>query len=166
MDTNGWNDIAYNFLVCKHGYVFVGRGWNVRSAATGDANSHTIACCFLGDDTRNRDDLKDAGRHALLDVAKDAFATEGVKRFSGHRDHTSTQCPGDEIYRYIHSADFVKKATAKPKPKRTSYDVRVFDNKGKMIKRWPRSLEPGKQLHDWNIAKNKPKRITIDRVDP
>jgi hypothetical protein len=168
MSTQGWQDIAYSFLVCKHGYVFVGRGWNVRTAATGNANSHTLACCFLGDDTANRDDLTDAGRTALLDIAKAAFATEGIKKFSGHRDHMSTKCPGDEIYRYVTSADFNKKATtvATPKPKRISYDVRVFNDKGEMIKRWPRSLEPGNQLVKFGVSKNKPKRVTIDRIDP
>jgi len=48
MDTRKWNDVAYSFLVCKHGYVFEGRGWRHRTAATGDANGYTLACCFLG----------------------------------------------------------------------------------------------------------------------
>ena len=32
---NGWADIAYNALVCQHGYVYEGRGLGVRSAANG-----------------------------------------------------------------------------------------------------------------------------------
>ncbi|MEV0972045.1 hypothetical protein [Microtetraspora glauca] len=35
MDTNGWNDIAYNLLVCPHRYVFEGRGAPILSAANG-----------------------------------------------------------------------------------------------------------------------------------
>ena len=49
--TKPWCDIAYNFLFCKHGFVFEGRGWKNKSGATGADNSHTIAVCFLGDDT-------------------------------------------------------------------------------------------------------------------
>jgi hypothetical protein len=37
MDTRGWLDIAYSFLVCVHGYVFAARGYGVRTAATGRA---------------------------------------------------------------------------------------------------------------------------------
>jgi hypothetical protein len=50
MDTQGWNDIAYNFAVCPHGYVFVGRDHGIRSSANGtnSGNSESEAVCFLG----------------------------------------------------------------------------------------------------------------------
>src|SRR5690348_2101767 len=35
MDGNGWDDIAYNHLVCGHGHVFEGRGPHVLCAANG-----------------------------------------------------------------------------------------------------------------------------------
>ena len=102
-----WSDIAYSWVVCKHGYVFEGRGWNVRTAATGNANSFTLACCFLGDDSAGRDDVTRAGRKALVDVAR-AFRARypHMRRFAGHRDHMSTPCPGDEIHRYVTSSAF------------------------------------------------------------
>ncbi|MFB7411448.1 hypothetical protein ACFCZ2_30140 [Streptomyces sp. NPDC056202] len=31
MDSNGWSDIAYSHLACVHGYLFQGRGENVRA---------------------------------------------------------------------------------------------------------------------------------------
>src|SRR5215204_6288730 len=69
-NTRGWNDIAYNYLTCKHGYIFEGRGIENKSAATGADNGHTIAVCFLGDDTLNRDDVTPAGRAALVEITR------------------------------------------------------------------------------------------------
>lgn len=104
MDHNGWNDIAYNWLVCKHGYIFRGRGWRVMSAATLGANGFTVAVCFLGDDTAGRDDVTAGGRDAILEVwefvQRNGENVEGVR---GHRDFTATSCPGDQLYRYAHS---------------------------------------------------------------
>jgi hypothetical protein len=99
-----WADIAYNFLVCKHGYVFVGRGWNVRSAAQGSnvGNGHYHAVCFLGDDTAKRDDVTALGRRALA-----ALILAGIERYpSGlqihpHSHFHSTTCPGSDLGRFI-----------------------------------------------------------------
>jgi hypothetical protein len=111
MDTNHWLDIAYNFLICKHGYVFEGRGWGIRSSATGNANSYTLACCFLGDDTVARDDLTYLGRAAMVDVGREFVRRYGLDgsiltTFNGHRNYMSTSCPGDQIMTYINSAAF------------------------------------------------------------
>lgn len=107
MDTQGWNDIAYNFLTCKHGYVFEGRGfW--RSGATGNDNSHTVAVCFLGDDTVNKDDLGVKGRQALADAFRHIELRIGKKLWRGHRDFMATSCPGNEIYKLIASPEFKK----------------------------------------------------------
>ena len=50
--TRGWAGIAYNLLVCPHGYVFEGRGAGVRSAANGTSNiggnDQWYAVCYLG----------------------------------------------------------------------------------------------------------------------
>lgn len=102
MDTQGWADIAYNWLVCRHGHIFQGRGWGVRSAATGEANSHTVAVCFLGNDTPGRADVTPEAKAAIREVY------EFVKRRTprrivarGHRDYMATSCPGDELYRFL-----------------------------------------------------------------
>lgn len=113
-----WSDIAYNFLVCKHGTVFEGRGWDIRSAATGAANDYSLACCFLGDDTAGRDDVTVKGRLALVELAR-LFKGRypNGRRFGGHRDHMQTSCPGDEIHSFIRSAAF-RKAVDTDDPKR------------------------------------------------
>ena len=104
MDSRGWSDIAYSWLFCKHGYIFRGRGWPVRTAATGPANGFTVAACFLGDDSAGRDDVTDAGRAALLEVrdfVKRNAPNAGAVRC--HRDFMATSCPGDELARFVRS---------------------------------------------------------------
>ncbi len=104
MDTHGWNDIAYNWLVCKHGYIFRGRGFGVRSAATGPANGFTYACCFLGDDTKGRADATPAARAAITEVRDFVKRNcENYENAKGHRDYMSTSCPGDELYAFVHT---------------------------------------------------------------
>lgn len=104
-----WSDIAYSLLVCKHGYVFEGRGIERRTAATGDDNDHTLAICFLGDDTAGRDDVTNLGRQGLVDATRYVQAARPrARKLSGHRDHMTTSCPGDEIEAYIKSPGFRK----------------------------------------------------------
>lgn len=115
--TKPWADIAYSFLVCKHGYVFEGRGYGVRSAATGLDNSHSLAVCFLGDDTKNRDDLTIGGRGALVEITAAIEKWAGKRlAYRGHRDAMNTRCPGDEIYNYIHGAGFAKAVRQQDEP--------------------------------------------------
>ena len=112
MDTRGWQDIAYSWLVCKHGYVFEGRGFGVRTAATGSANGSTLAVCFLGDDTTGRDDVTIEGRQGLAEIATAFFKRyPNATGITGHKDHMATACPGGEIYTYVTSDAFRKLVT-------------------------------------------------------
>lgn len=130
MNTRGWADIAYNYIVCPHGYVFEGRGLNVGSGANGttQANYDWYAVCALtgeGDPTTP----------ALLSGIADAVAlcqTRAASKVNGHRDHFSTACPGPELYAAVQAGRFGKasspasaipslpaapKPAAKPAPK-------------------------------------------------
>lgn len=111
----GWGDIAYNALVCPHGYVFEGRGAGVRSAANGSTedNDAWYAVCYLGG---QGDAFTRAGRRGFV-AAVHWLRTAGNAgpRVNGHRDHKATACPGDRIYRWLRSADF---AMPKGKPSR------------------------------------------------
>jgi hypothetical protein len=102
----GWADIAYNAVVCPHGYVFEGRGPNVRSASNGTSsiggNDHWYGVCYLGG---TGDPFTEAGKAGFLD-AFDWLTRKGGAgpQRNGHRDHHATACPGDAIYRWVHSA--------------------------------------------------------------
>lgn len=114
----GWNDIAYNFLTCKHGYIFEGRGIEHKSAATGAANSHTLAVCFLGDDSVARDDVTPKGREALVEITRWIMQRRpAAKGRKGHRDYMATACPGNELYQYVTSKAFALQVTVDEKAK-------------------------------------------------
>ena len=100
MEENGWLDIAYNHVFCRHGFVFVGRGFGVRSAANGtkQANDHYFAICFLGDDSVGRADVTPDARRALQQLIAEYRRRylEGPRR-AAPLDFFATQCPGDEL---------------------------------------------------------------------
>lgn len=106
MDTRGWDDIAYSWCVCRHGYIFQGRGISNRSAATGEANGYTVACCFLGDDTKGKADVTPEAKAAIKDVYR--FVKEYTPKkvaAKGHRDYMATSCPGDELYAFVQTLE-------------------------------------------------------------
>lgn len=99
----GYSDIAYNDVICPHGYVFQARsGLGMANAASGDwwVNQHAPAICFLwglGDTVlENNPDPIDA-----LNAVRNygiAFAGLGLQ-VRPHRGvpGVSTMCPGDEL---------------------------------------------------------------------
>jgi len=104
MDTNGWDDIGYNFLVGEDGNIYEGRGWNNQGAHVTNWNSKSIGICIIGDFTSR------APNAAALNAAK-ALIQCGVElgRFPsayqlvGHRQVGSTDCPGNSLYSNIQS---------------------------------------------------------------
>jgi hypothetical protein len=100
MEERGWLDIAYNHVFCRHGFVFVGRGFGVRSSANGtkESNDHYFAVCFLGDDSAGRADVTREARRAL-----EGLITEYRRHYPKarevrpHSDFFATACPGDEL---------------------------------------------------------------------
>lgn len=104
-DTRNWADIAYNFVVCPHGYTFEGRGVGVRSAANGttQANEDWYAVCYLGGEGDLFTTEAKAGFLRTVQRLRHAGAGPGI---NGHRDHKATTCPGDVIYKWLQVADF------------------------------------------------------------
>src|SRR5688572_5850466 len=104
MDSNGWDDIGYNWLGCMHGVVFEGRGWDIRGAHAGTniGNTQYMGYCFLGGDKIDRDDVTKPGRDAVRYIAQQC---DNRYRFGnlnkGHRDFNNTACPGNELYAWV-----------------------------------------------------------------
>jgi hypothetical protein len=103
LDGRGWADIAYSYLVCKHGVVFEGRGRGIRTAANGTnaGNTGYHAVCFLGDDTAVRDDVTDAGREAIREAVFHCNAWAGVGETRPHSFFKATGCPGEDLRGWI-----------------------------------------------------------------
>ena len=125
-NSNGWNDIGYNFLVDKYGQIFEGRAGGIDQAVVGaqaqgwNSNSTGVAC--LGTFTSVAQ--TPAGMDALARLIGWKLSLHGVptsgevavtslggetnrypsgtvvtfQRISGHRDGNSTSCPGDTLY--------------------------------------------------------------------
>jgi hypothetical protein len=116
--SNGWNDVGYNFLIAQDGTIFEGRdgqgkmdGDNVLGAHFCSKNTGTMGICLLGDymtaqpTTKSLESLaKLIGwkmkKESLDPLAKSTHATtnESLNNISGHRDGCSTDCPGTNLY--------------------------------------------------------------------
>jgi hypothetical protein len=104
MQEQRWLDIAYSHVVCRHGYVFVGRGYGIRTAANGtrEANNGYFAICFLGNDSAGRDDVTREARRALGELIRDYQRRyPRALRVRPHSAFVSTACPGLELKAYI-----------------------------------------------------------------
>lgn len=101
MDKRGWADIAYSLLVCSHGYVFEGRGINVRTAAQGTTagNQNYYAICFImGPHDKLNDKMKHAGVSAIKYLRYSGHANVDVKP---HRYFHATGCPGEALVQWL-----------------------------------------------------------------
>lgn len=94
----GWSDIAYQWVVCWHGSLYLGRSVTIRSASQGSdfGNERYHSICVLG---RWGDELLPAtvtgalteARRRLLAVAPRA------RRVYPHSAFTATECPGGAL---------------------------------------------------------------------
>jgi hypothetical protein len=103
MDTRGWSDIAYSFLIDNDtGTIYEGRGWGIQGGHTRGHNTISHAICFMGNF-----EVITPTREALL--AGTWLFHEGHRRrqwirvSGGHRDASgaSTSCPGRNLYRLL-----------------------------------------------------------------
>jgi hypothetical protein len=100
MDDKDWLDVAYSHVFCAHGYVFVGRGFGMRTAANGtnEANDAYHAVCFLGDDSVGRADVTPQARRALEQlIAEYRRRYPRATEVRPHSEFVATACPGDEL---------------------------------------------------------------------
>ncbi|WP_351229420.1 N-acetylmuramoyl-L-alanine amidase [Streptomyces sp. NPDC002133] len=126
LQTNGWNDIGYNFFVDKCGTVFEGRAGGidrpVLGAHTYGFNSYSSGISLLGDYENGGTPTPEA-KQAIADVAAWKLGLHGVdpeakvtltaaadtgvwtkgqaatlNTISGHRDGYATLCPGASLY--------------------------------------------------------------------
>ncbi len=113
VNTNGWCDIGYNWLIDPNGVIYEGRGGgnNVRGAHFCGTNSGTMGVCMIG--TYSGSPPTDTAIASLkrliawkscdsqLDLlSSSAHSSSGLNLdiVSGHRNGCSTICPGDSLF--------------------------------------------------------------------
>lgn len=113
VNSNGWCDIGYNWLIAPDGVIYEGRGGgnNVRGAHFCATNTGTMGICMLGTymDTvptaAALESLKQLLTWKSCDVGIDPTATsfhsasgKNLPEISGHRDGCNTLCPGNALF--------------------------------------------------------------------
>jgi hypothetical protein len=125
-DSNGWNDVGYNFLVDKYGQIFEGRSGGIDLPVVGAQaqgyNSVSTGIACLGTFTsvvQTPEGLDALARIIGWKLSLHAVPTSGsitvisaggpsnrygsgtpvtFERISGHRDGNATSCPGNALY--------------------------------------------------------------------
>ncbi|XP_069140716.1 peptidoglycan-recognition protein SC2-like [Argopecten irradians] len=102
MDTRGYSDIGYSFLIGQDGQVYEGRGWGVVGAHTLHYNSCAYAASFMGNfmETLPPESALNAAK-ALAQCGVEKGYIKGTYSLFGHRDVGTTECPGDNLYKEI-----------------------------------------------------------------
>jgi len=125
-DSNGWNDIGYNFLVDKYGQIFEGRAGGIDQAVVGAQaqgyNSHSTGISNIG--TYSDIPQSDVAMNAMAQLIAWKLPLHGapvvgqvvlvsgggpdnryqagtpvtLERICGHRDGDATDCPGNALY--------------------------------------------------------------------
>lgn len=118
IDTRGWNDIGYAYVVCKHGHLFQAREddddtTDVQGAHDGFNKGSTGISAFgyfhpPVDHQPTEAQLSAivrlsawiASRRGIDPLGRSLYAAYGspVDNVYGHRDVSPTACPGDDLY--------------------------------------------------------------------
>ncbi len=125
-NTNGWNDIGYNFLVDRFGTIYEGRAGGIGAAVIGAQaegfNSQSTGIANIGtfsDVRQTQPALEAMARLIRWKLPLHGYPTTGtavmqsagggtnkfaagtnvrVRRVLGHRDTNATACPGSALY--------------------------------------------------------------------
>jgi len=119
VNTNGWDDIGYNWLIDANGVIYEGRGDGISGAHFSCMNSNTTGICLIGNFESTNPSTN--AINSLVDLAAWESCDKNIKpdssslhtssqlvldHISGHRDgNSSTQgcpsgtvCPGNLLY--------------------------------------------------------------------
>jgi hypothetical protein len=105
IESRGWADIAYNFLIGGDGAVYVGRGWDVQGAHTKGYNKG-IGIAFIGTFNTILPNNKSLNAIKLIlnEGVKLGKITEDYKLYA-HRQLAPFESPGAKFFELIKTWD-------------------------------------------------------------
>ncbi|KAL5020414.1 hypothetical protein ScPMuIL_003306 [Solemya velum] len=102
MQSHGWSDIGYSFVVGEDGNVYEARGWDEIGAHTYGYNSVGLGICIIGDFTSKvPNSAALSAVKQLIDCGVRNNKISATYTLRGHRDMGSTSCPGTKLYELI-----------------------------------------------------------------
>lgn len=119
MDSDGFSDIGYNWLVDQDGNVYEGRkgGWSAVGAHAKNQNSAWIGVCWIGHGDKTQPSA--AAKKAIRWVYDEACRRAGRKlayRGHGQVPGQSTACPGKHLKSWIADGMPAGSTGTPPKP--------------------------------------------------
>jgi hypothetical protein len=143
MQTRGWADIGYNFLVAPSGQIFEGRGWARVGAHAKGKNSVSIGVAYVGDGSKA---VPVEARRSIGWLAQEADRRFGRLRRLGHRDVGATACPGDVLYGMVKSGFDVLASPAAPEAPEVPSEGSVAEPMGVLSERISEPSKPTVRL--------------------
>ncbi|MFN7132949.1 MAG: carboxypeptidase regulatory-like domain-containing protein, partial [Myxococcales bacterium] len=118
MDSRGYCDVGYHFLVGQDGKVYQGRVETFLGAHVGGANTNNAGTSFIGTFTSLRapQTMLDAGARIIRAIGREYGIALNRDRIKGHRQQgtTATTCPGDALYGQLETLVELAKGTSSP----------------------------------------------------
>lgn len=116
---NGWLDVGYAYMVCPHDWILAGREYGHQQAAElptrgklQDGNSRYVAVTFATGPAEHPNAAQLSAWHRLRSYLRASHSMHAVVH--GHRDFTSTDCPGNIIYRLVQDGTLSGDSTTEP----------------------------------------------------
>ena len=157
MDANGWNAIAYNWLVDEEGVVYEGRGAGVISAATRPYNSRTESICYTGDGEKPVPDKALESIRWLIGNIQERY--DNKLWVKGHRDLASTSCPGTWLYNWLQGGMSVNRM---PEPKEWDGIKAQIERLGAIVAKKPLSKRRRSRGEAVRVAQERLKALGYD----
>uniref|UniRef100_T1J923 Peptidoglycan-recognition protein n=1 Tax=Strigamia maritima TaxID=126957 RepID=T1J923_STRMM len=102
VNTLGFDDIGYNFVIGGDGNIYEGRGWDRIGAHTKGQNTGSLGIAFVGEYSKKdptAEMLKAARDLIVCGVLSDKLSRD--YGLYGHRDGTCTASPGNHFYQTL-----------------------------------------------------------------
>ncbi|KAL0107491.1 hypothetical protein PUN28_014661 [Cardiocondyla obscurior] len=102
MDTFGWDDVGYSFIIGGDGNVYEGCGWANEGAHTYGYNKKSVGIAFIGNyQKKNASQIMLDTAHQLIECGKAQHILQEDVRVLGGRQVIQIASPGNYLYKQI-----------------------------------------------------------------